>query len=230
MSSLGLISPVFWIWIVSIVAGFILWEVFPVKSKVKPLKDDVYTLGNLKRRIPKKVGADLKDSVLYIDKEEKIIAVLKLACALVCIGCAIWGIVYLAIPSHFPKEDVTHEMLAMVKNIMPCVVVCFALMCGVTVYEIYSSKRQLKEVKKLVAYKSKGGEEVDVTFAKDKCPAKGIKAKIKYVVNHKYFIWGLRIALACLGVAFIIAGIFNENMLNILIKAVNICTECIGLG
>jgi hypothetical protein len=168
--------------------------------------------------------------VLCVDKEEKIIAVLKLACALVCIGCAIWAIVYLATPSHFPKKEVTHEMLAMVKNIMPCVVVCFALMCGVTIYEIYSSKRQLKEVKKLVAYKSKGGEEVDVTFAKDKCPAKGIKAKIKNVVNHKYFVLGLRIAIACLGVAFVIAGIFNENMHGILVKAINICTECIGLG
>jgi hypothetical protein len=230
MSALGIISPVFWIWIVSIVAGFILWEIFPASKKVKPLKDDVYTLKNLKKRIPQKVSNDLHDSVLFIDKQEKLLLIIKFVCALVCIGCAIYGIVYLATPSHFPKVEVTHEMLNMVKHIMPFVLVAFVCMCGVTIYEIQSSKKQLKEVKKLIAYKSKGGEEEQVTLASTECPVNGVKAKIKKVTNNKYFVLGLRIAIGCLGVAFVIAGIFNENMHGILVKAINICTECIGLG
>jgi hypothetical protein len=104
-------------------------------------------------------------------------------------------------------------------------------MCGVTVYEIFSSKQQLKEVKKLIAYKSKDGvNEIDATLNSQNCPVKGVKAKVKSVTNNKYFVLGVRIALLCLGIAFLIAGIFNENMHGILVKAINICTECIGLG
>nr|WP_251616997.1 CD1871A family CXXC motif-containing protein [Pumilibacter muris] len=33
-----------------------------------------------------------------------------------------------------------------------------------------------------------------------------------------------------MAVSFIIAGIFNGGARDVLIKAVNICTECIGLG
>lgn len=40
----------------------------------------------------------------------------------------------------------------------------------------------------------------------------------------------LRLALLILAIICIIAGIANHNMRDILIKATNICTECIGLG
>ena len=39
-----------------------------------------------------------------------------------------------------------------------------------------------------------------------------------------------RLALLCLGVLFIILGVSNGGSRDVLIKAINICTECIGLG
>ena len=60
--------------------------------------------------------------------------------------------------------------------------------------------------------------------------AAGVYAKWQKLSNHKYFILGVRIFLAVLAVTFIILGIVNGNMRAILIKAINICTECIGLG
>ena len=39
-----------------------------------------------------------------------------------------------------------------------------------------------------------------------------------------------RIAVFAVAVVFVIAGIMNGSMEDMLIKAVNICTECIGLG
>ncbi|MCR5651993.1 MAG: hypothetical protein K6F86_12530 [Lachnospiraceae bacterium] len=39
-----------------------------------------------------------------------------------------------------------------------------------------------------------------------------------------------RLAVLIIAAVFIIAGIINGNMYSILIKAINICTECIGLG
>lgn len=40
----------------------------------------------------------------------------------------------------------------------------------------------------------------------------------------------LRIALYAGAIALIIAGIANGGMRDVLVKAINICTECIGLG
>ncbi|MBR4456229.1 MAG: thioredoxin [Solobacterium sp.] len=39
-----------------------------------------------------------------------------------------------------------------------------------------------------------------------------------------------RTALVVLAVVFIIMGIANGGARDVLIKAVNICTECVGLG
>ena len=39
-----------------------------------------------------------------------------------------------------------------------------------------------------------------------------------------------RIAILCLGAVFIILGVMNGGSRDVLIKAINICTECIGLG
>ena len=39
-----------------------------------------------------------------------------------------------------------------------------------------------------------------------------------------------RIALAAAAVAFIVLGVMNGGLWDVLVKAVNICTECIGLG
>ena len=39
-----------------------------------------------------------------------------------------------------------------------------------------------------------------------------------------------RFTVLCLGVLFIILGVMNGGSRDVLIKAINICTECIGLG
>lgn len=39
-----------------------------------------------------------------------------------------------------------------------------------------------------------------------------------------------RLVLLCLGILFIVAGVLNGGSRDVLIKAINICTECIGLG
>ncbi len=40
----------------------------------------------------------------------------------------------------------------------------------------------------------------------------------------------VKIAVFVIAIVFIAAGIFNGSMEDMLIKAVNICTECVGLG
>ena len=47
---------------------------------------------------------------------------------------------------------------------------------------------------------------------------------------RKYLLPITRIAIAVLGVVLVIIGIFNGGMADVLEKAINICTQCIGLG
>ena len=48
--------------------------------------------------------------------------------------------------------------------------------------------------------------------------------------HHSKLLLSIRIALLVISIALIIAGILNGGMADVLSKAVNICTECIGLG
>lgn len=54
-----------------------------------------------------------------------------------------------------------------------------------------------------------------------RCPVPGEMGKWQGVA---------RIAILCLGVLFIILGVMNGGSRDVLVKAINICTECIGLG
>lgn len=40
----------------------------------------------------------------------------------------------------------------------------------------------------------------------------------------------LRTVLFCAAVILIATGIFNRGWYDVLVKAINLCTECIGLG
>lgn len=230
---LATIAPAFWLWIAMIIAGFVLWEIFPVNPKRAAYRDNVYALNRLKRKLPDRVNETFSNSVGYIKREELIILTLKLCCAALYIAGAIYCIVYLANPAHFPKTDVTGEMLNMAKHVMPCALIALALSCGVVAYENHSAKKQLAEVKKMVAARKNdlGGTGVNTKsdnkiinfFYK-------IKARVGAITSDKRFVLGVRIAIGCLGLAFIIAGAVNGSVHSVLVKAINICTECIGLG
>ena len=41
---------------------------------------------------------------------------------------------------------------------------------------------------------------------------------------------GLQIALVVIAIGLIVVGVFNGSARDVLYKAINICTECVGLG
>ena len=230
------ISPAFWIWIAMIIIGFVLWEVFAVPAKRAPLKDDCYALRRIKKRVPEKVGESGLASLTVIKRWEVINLVVKISAAALCLAGTAYAIAYLATSANFPKTDVNGEMLNMAKHLAPCAFAALLILCGVTLYLSISAKKQLPHVKQLIASaksdEKNGVEAVYVTSGGNTAvmAAGGVYAKWQKLSNHKYFILGVRIFLAVLAVTFIILGIVNGNMRAILIKAINICTECIGLG
>ena len=228
---LSRISPAFWIWIAMIVIGFVLWEVFTVPAKRVPLKDNGYALSRLKKRVPSKVGESGLASLTAVKREELINLILKIVAGALCLAGIAYGIAYLATTANFPKTDVTAEMVNMVSHLAPCAFAALLILCGLTFWLSLSAKRQLPHVKQLIAsvkIDEKSGAEA--VYATENATVAGIYAAGKRFINNKTCILVVRIVLAVLAVTFIILGIVNGNMRAILIKAINICTECIGLG
>lgn len=214
--ALSKIALFFWLWIAGIVAGFVLWEVFPVKDKVRKISPDLQT-ARLYKRMPASAPEGMEQEFGEIATGRKIIFALKCAAwALFGIAC-VYGIVYLCIPSNFPAKDVTHEMLNFAKHVFPCIFAGLIVVCGAGIYEKYTVKMLLPKVQQV----TKGQKpRQDIT----------VWQKIEGVFENKWVVLGIRIALAVIAVALIIWGALNGSARTVFIKAVNICTECIGLG
>ena len=231
LERLNRIAPAFWIWVVMVAVGFIIWEVFAVSYKRAPLKDDCYALRRLKKRVPQKVGESGLASLKAVKRGELINLIVKLCAAALCLAGVAYGIAYLATASNFPKTDVNGEMLNMAAHLAPCVFAALLILCGVTLYLSISAKKQLPHVKQIIASaKSDEKNGVEAIYVTGNTAVADLYGRWKALSNHKYFILGVRIAIAVFAVTFIILGIVNGNMRAILIKAINICTECIGLG
>ena len=231
LERLNRIAPAFWIWVVMVAVGFIIWGVFAVSYKRAPLKDDCYALRRLKKRVPQKVGESGLASLKAVKRGELINLIVKLCAAALCLAGVAYGIAYLATSANFPKKDVNGEMLNMAAHLAPCVFAALLILCGVTLYLSISAKKQLPHVKQLIA-SAKADEKngVEAVYVTGNTAVADLYGRWKALSNHKYFILGVRIAIAVFAVTFIILGIVNGNMRAILIKAINICTECIGLG
>ena len=214
-----IIAVPFWIWIGAIAVGFIIWEVFPVKERLSPITDARYVLSRLEKRIPAEVDEELKPSLAYVNSQKKTLKIIH-GCLLGLVALyVIYVVIYMCIPANFPNVDKTGEMLNLLKNVISVGGVVYAAGCAYVIVYGYSAKRMLPHVKKLTA---------------------GVKAlqpvtpnKFTQIVTHKYFILGVRIAVACFGVAFVIAGCAVNDFASVkevFNKAIRICTECIGLG
>ena len=212
----GVLAVPFWMWIAAIVIGLVLWQIFPVPEKLKPITDARYVAYRLEKRLPTEVGEDLKSSFEYVKKQQKLLKILHWCLWGVVAIFLIYVIAFMSIPSNFPNEDKTHEMLNTAKWILPFAAVVYAAGCAYVIVLERSAKNRLPHLKQLT---------------------KGINApqavqqnKFISLINHKYFLLGIRIAVACFGVAFVIAGCFNGSVREVFYKAIMICTECIGLG
>ncbi len=217
VEALSKIDLFFWLWIAGIVVGFVLWEVFPVKQKPRKICPDLQ-LARLNKRMPATAPEGLEGEFKTIAQAKKVIFALQCAAwALFGVAC-VYGLVYLCIPANFPNKNVTHEILEMVKHIFPCVFAGLLVICGAGIYEKYAVKAMLPLVQKVT---------------KGQKPQINTKNKFQTalaVLENKWVILGIRIAVAVIAVAFIIWGALNGNARSVFIKAINICTECIGLG
>lgn len=203
-----------WLWIAAVIAGFVLWEVFPVAEKHRKIPEDLQ-YARLAKRLPSSAPQGRESDFALVERGRKLIFALKAAAWSLFAIAAIYGIVYLCIPANFPNENVTEEMLEFVKHVFPCIFAGLVVIAGAGIYEKYAVKSILPAVKK-------------VTFGLK--PVERRQTIVEKVVRDWRFVLAVRVAVLALAVAFIIWGVNNGSARSVFIKAINICTECIGLG
>lgn len=208
------------IWIVAIIGGFVLSVVVPSKSK-KRKQSALTTVNKLKKRVPEQAEGELAECLRRVKKGDTVRLAVRAAIAIYCVIAAVMCGIYVFNASNFPADDLSGEVLKMLAHILPWVTVAFVLCCGAAIYDGVSAKYLLPDIKRLVA--SKGEPKKPCAFLQQ-ASAAGNAASSPIGLGI------IRTVVAVVGVLFLVVGIVNGGAEDVLAKAVNICTECIGLG
>ncbi len=138
------------------------------------------------------------------ERRRKAVYLAALAVSAVCLILSLW---FLLDGRNFAGTDLEHTVGQLLLRVGPWVALSLAAWSAAVVYGGRSAEREIALLKTLP-------REKEAPPAKE--PGRG----------RTY----LRLALYALGIVLVAAGAANGGLRDVLVKAINICTECIGLG
>lgn len=148
--------------------------------------------------------ADLPDEARKLERQRRVIC---FAAAGAVAVCAVPCLVYLLDRRHFVSWDLEQVMGQMLLHVAPWVVAAFAVVLAAACAWGRNVNREI------AALKGHVGREAAEQPAGRRVPV-GL----------------LRAGLYGVAILFIVLGVMNGGLRDVLVKAINICTECIGLG
>ena len=213
-SAFSKISIPLYVTIAAVLGGFILWLIAPIaKAKNKAGIDKKTVLAKLEKRLD--VSACDAETLNAISKEKKLRRILFATAAGLCAGFATPSLIYIFNFNNY-GADYNRAVISSCLVMLPSVVFSMGICLAYIYLQNASVERQISAVKNAIAV-SGTVKKADEALAPCNCK----RTKI---------ITSVRIALVAIALIFIVAGIFNGGMDDVLSKAINICTECIGLG
>lgn len=222
------IAVPFYLWAAAVVAGGVLSYVFPEEEqRPKALVDVQKTLTRLKGRLPENDEGmvELNKESLFRKVVWGVAAALCVASIVVSLACLLDTDYVVRFQTEFYQSHVEAEKFI---KIFPWIFASLCVCAGASIYQSYSLKKELALAKKRIAENAKRGEKPAVKEKKETWWDK-ISAKLAFLGGEKSKTY-IRIGFAVVGVALFVFGIFNGGMADVLTKAINICTQCIGLG
>ena len=210
------------LWIVAIIIGYVLTALIPFVKKENQKRDKSTSARLLKRNLPVGESEEYKTEQTKLKTIEIARIVVWSFCAAFALAAAIVSIVYLTNISHFGGTDINAEIITMLRNILPWICVAFALCMGAEIFECVIAAKELRIVQSLYVL-GQGGTPKQIK-------ENTVLNKIEAFFSSNIFIYVTRLIVFCVAVVFLVVGIFNGGKDDVLMKAINICTECIGLG
>lgn len=197
-----------WLCVAAVFGGFALDLLLP-KAPEKGIRQKQY--GMILENLREKKDLSLCGEALRnaIAAEQKSRALHKRICGILCAVCAVIFLCYGMNPANFHQSEINASMIRAMYVLLPCLCVSFA--CGIFTARHCSASIQ-REISLLKQAPSGGA------CVSDQPSASKNKTGL------------LRWAVALLAVALLVFGAFSGGTEDVLTKAINICTECVGLG
>ena len=148
--------------------------------------------------------ATLPDEAKALERQRRVIC---MAAAVAVLACAVPCLVYLLDREHFTSWDLEQVMGQMLLHVAPWIAAAFAVVFAASFACCRNVKREITALQGHVG-----------------------KAKPEAPAPRRMPVGALRAGLYAVAIVFIVLGVMNGGLRDVLVKAVNICTECIGLG
>ena len=205
----GIAIPVY-LCLALVILGFVLDGFLPDKKK-KPSLQKQYAgiLARLYEKADMRYAAPNQQATISALQKER-----KLYKAITLVLLAASTVVFLAYSlniQNFHKTEINGSMVKAMSVFVPCLGVPFLWAIVGAYLERKSIIAEIAIVKQIV---SSGATSSEIT------PKKTSRA----------FPLILRYGILAAGIAFVICGLLNGGTQDVLTKAINICTECVGLG
>lgn len=194
-----------------VIAGFILHLCFPAeKKKTSPAKQNEQILNRLHARTDLvRCGKELLNA---IDAEQYGRRSRKRIRGFSIFLCALIFIVYILTADRFLLPDINRSMLDAMAVLLPWLVLVF----GYSVYTEYRNRKSIEAeielMRQAAAHAPKAAEPRQNSRTSDRDANR------------------FRTAILVVAVAILIYGFVSGGTADVLTKAINICTECVGLG
>jgi len=134
----------------------------------------------------------------------------RTAIGMLIVGAAVF-LWYALDVNHFDKSAITPAMTTAMWVLLPCIGIPFAYGVFAAYFGRGSRKRELTLLKQAPAE----------AVSPAPVPAEAVKSRWMLV---------LRCGLVGLALGLLVGGLMKDGWMDVLTKAINICTECIGLG
>ena len=201
--------PIMIIWILSLVFSSVYFNL--KRSSNKSVAKVTYAYRYKFYESMYVIDESFKNEYDFINKEKKKRKIALIINVVVLVICAGMSLGYLLNVKHFDSTgDLSKQAIDMGICLLPWVVISFGCLICTTIYEEFSYKKCIDVIK---------------VFIKN-----GKKEVIKKDNNEQKIINVLRVTILTISIVLIIVGIFDGGAMDVLQKAINICTECIGLG
>lgn len=212
-----------------IIGAPILHLCMPVSKKAKVAVDPIDTAAILSRKIELTDCSTARAERIINERKKR--SFLKLGGALLFLLSLIYPIIYILTPANFTGKDVNVDVLLGALHI---IIAFIPMATYATVASYMCRSSYLAEAESL---KAAIKEKAELTEDEKYLPASECKVsktlgsvKTFYKKHNRAFSIGIKCAVLCVAILFIVLGIFNGGMGDVLAKAVKICRECIGLG
>ena len=190
-----------------ILGGWLLQLCCPAETKKTTTPFYPMQLARLQAKLsPEQLAASpLKNEILALRRKRMIHNTITLVLLVICSGVFLS---YGLNPANFHQSEINQSMAAAMLLFFPCLAVPFGYGCFAAFYGLKLTRQEIPLLRQALH---------------EAAPHTPEETKSRSLV------W-LRVALLCVGIFLLAYGFYTGGTADVLTKAINICTECVGLG